>query len=60
MFILTKATKFLFILKQVPVQVAKYSEFWPLYVSIWCTHMFRLLRRHLLHIIVCKTSMLQS
>jgi len=59
MLILKKAMKFLFILEQIPVQVAKYSEFWSFYVYR-CTHMFRLLRRHLLlHIIVCKTSMLK-
>jgi len=47
--------EFLFILEQIRIQVAKYFE-----MFIWCTHMFRLLRHHLLlHIIVCKTSMLK-
>jgi len=63
--------KFLFILEQIRTQVSQYElgikcphaeglniPNSGLLMLIGCTHIFRLLQRHLfLHIIVCKTSM---
>jgi len=49
--------KFLFILEQIWIQVANIPNSGFL-MLIGCTHIYRLLRRHLLlHIIACKTSM---
>jgi len=52
-----KPMKFLFVLEQIRIQVAKYTNSSPL-MLIGCTHIYRLLRRHIfLHITACKTSM---
>jgi len=56
---LKKKKKFLFILEQVPVQVAKYSEFWSLYVSRVDPHVPSVTMPPHSPQIVCKTGTLK-